>query len=240
MTVIILILIVYFSAFIQAISGFGLTLIAMPLITIVIGIKPAAPLVALIGLTVFTIILIRHRRHIRIKELIPLILSSIIGIPIGIWALDNLDEAIIKPLLGFILIVYAVYTFMRPKSFMHYSPWWVYPTGFLAGCLGSAYNTPGPPVIVYGSLRQWPKEEFRAVLQAFFFFNAVLVVLSHYLAGHLTRGVMTSYLYTLPFIFAGIISGSLVDRKIDHDRFLFLVTAMILILGLVLALSIWL
>ena len=66
---------------------------------------------------------------------------------------------------------------------------WAYPAGFIAGCLGGAYNTAGPPVIVYGSLRQWPKEEFRAVLQAFFFVNAVFTVASHTIARHLTTTV---------------------------------------------------
>ncbi|MFQ5856424.1 MAG: hypothetical protein ACE5LU_12350, partial [Anaerolineae bacterium] len=78
---------------------------------------------------------------------------------------------VVKRLLGLILIAYACYTLAHPVTPRLSSRRWVYPVGFVAGCLGGAYNTPGPPVIVYGSLRQWPKQEFRAMLQAFFCLN---------------------------------------------------------------------
>jgi uncharacterized membrane protein YfcA len=110
----------------------------------------------------------------------------------------------------------------------------VYPAGFLAGCFGGAYNTPGPPVIVYGSMRQWPRDEFRAVLQALFFLNGILVVASHALAEHLTKQVLVYYLYAVPALAVGILVGSVVDPRIDQNQFRRIVTAMILVLGLAL------
>ena len=104
--------------------------------------------------------------------------ASIFGVPIGIWILANADESLVKQILGLLLTAYAIYALVRPTSSWVPSRRWVYPTGFLAGCLGGAYNTPGPPAIVYGSLRQWPRDEFRAVMQSLFFVNATLVVAS--------------------------------------------------------------
>jgi uncharacterized membrane protein YfcA len=199
--------------------------------------QTAAPLVAILGLTVYTTNLIRYRQAIDARELLRLGAASALGVPIGLWALIHVDESIIKPVLGLILAAYAVYTLVHPKARRLESRWWAYPAGFAAGCLGGAYNTPGPPVIVYGSLCQWPREEFRAMLQALFFVNALLVVASHTLARHLTADVLTLYLCAVPALGLGILAGSRVDARLNRERFRLLVTVMILLLGLLLILG---
>ena len=229
--------IIFFAAFAQALSGFGFALMVMPPMTILVGLRTAAPLVALTALTSYTVNLIRYRRAVNVRQVLRLGAASALGIPIGLWALANVDESIIKPSLGLILIAYAAYRLVRPTGLRPCSPLWVYPVGFLAGCLGGAYNTPGPPVILYGSLQQWPREEFRAVLQTFFFLNGTLVVASHYLARHLTPTVLTLYLYAVPALLLGILAGSRVDSKLNHDHFRTIVTVMILLLGLSLLLG---
>ncbi len=229
--------IVFLATFVQTLSGFGFALLVMPPITIIVGLRTAAPLVALTGLTLYTINLIRYRQAINVRQVLHLGAASILGIPVGLWALANVDESIIKPLLGVLLAAYAAYRLMRPSESRRCSRLWAYPAGFIAGCLAGAYNTPGPPVIVYGSLRQWSKEEFRAVLQAFFFVNAVFTVSSHTIARHLTTTVWTFYGFAVPALFLGVFIGSRVDSKLKRDRFRTIVTAMILLLGISLILS---
>jgi uncharacterized membrane protein YfcA len=228
---------VFVAAFLQSLSGFGLAIIVMPLLTLVLGLQMAAPLVALIGLTVYTINLIRYRQAINAGEVLRLGAASILGVLLGIWALANVSESVVERVLGLILIAYVAYAWIRPAVPRPLSRHWVYPAGFLAGCLSGAYNTPGPPVIVYGSLRQWPKDEFRAVLQALFFINAVPVVTSHLVAGHVTRQVLAFYLYAVPALALGILAGSRVDSRVDRERFRTLVLVMILVLGLSLLLG---
>ena len=232
MTILLIVVIVFFAALVQTLSGFGFALIVMPLMAIVLGLRAAAPLVALAGLTVYTVNLIRYRQAVNLREVLRLSAGSALGIPVGVWALANVDESLVKALLGLILVAYAVYALARPAAAGLCSPRWVYPAGFVAGCLGGAYNTAGPPVIVYASLRRWPREKFRAVLQAFFLFNATLIVASHYVAHHLTGDVLTFYLYAAPAILLGILIGSRFDARLNADRFRTLVMAMILLLGL--------
>jgi len=232
MTIALVVAVVFCAAFVQSLSGFGFALIVMPLITLVVGLRTAAPLVALAGLTIYTINLIRYRQAVNLKEVLRLGASSALGIPVGVWALTHVDESLVTGLLGSILIGYAVYGLARPAAARLCSPRWVYPAGFVAGCLGGAYNTTGPPVIVYGSLRRWPKDEFRAVLQAFFLINAALIVGAHYLAHHLTAGVLTLYACAAPALLLGILAGSRLDSKLEADRFRTLVLVLLLLLGL--------
>jgi uncharacterized membrane protein YfcA len=230
--------IVFVAAFAQSLTGFGFALIVMPLVTIALGVRTAAPVVALVALTVYTVNLVRYRRAINVPEVLRLGVASAAGVPIGIWVLSNADEELVMRILGLILVVYAGYSLLQPKARRALAEGWVYPAGFLAGCFGGAYNTPGPPVIVYGSMRKWPRDEFRAVLQALFFLNGILVVASHALAQHLTRQVLVYYLYAVPALAVGILVGSVVDPRIDQDQFRRIATAMILALGLALLLGV--
>ena len=236
MTIALVVAVVFCAAFVQSLSGFGFALIVMPLITLVVGLRTAAPLVAMAGLTSYAINLIRYRQAVNLKEVLRMGASSALGIPVGMWALAHVDESLVTGLLGSILIAYAVYGLARPATARLCSPRWVYPAGFIAGCLGGAYNTAGPPVIVYGSLRRWPKGEFRAVLQAFFLFNAALIVASHYVACHLTADVINFYLYAAPALLLGILFASHLDGRLNADRFRSVVMVMILLLGLSLVL----
>jgi hypothetical protein len=139
--------------------------------------------------------------------------------------------------MGLILVAYAVYSLLRPAAPRLAARGWAYPAGFLAGCLGGAYNTPGPPVVVYGSLRQWPKDEYRAILQTLFFINGVLIVTSHLLAHHMTADVWTLYAWAAPALLLGLWTGARLDTRVNQERFRLLVTVMILVLGISLLLG---
>ncbi len=232
MTEVFLIAIVFFAASQQTITGFGFSLIVMPLITFLFGLQIAAPLVAMQGLTLYIVNLTRYHRHINIKEALRLGIAAALGVPIGVWALANLNAVIIKSVLGFVLIVYAGFSFTKPAGLHLHSKYWFLPFGFVAGCLAGAYNTPGPLLVLYGSLRGWQKEEFRAILQVLFFVTGTLTLISHWIANHVTPTVLTYYFFSAPVLLISILIGSRIDRIVHRDRFRVLMTIMILILGI--------
>ena len=228
----VLLSIFFFAAFGQAISGFGFALVAMPLTTMLVGTQTAAPLVAMAGLTLYTINLWRFHESINWREVVRLGSTAAIGVPIGIWGLVNLDESLIKFSLGCTLIGYAIFSLARPATSFIPPSRWSFLFGFVSGCLGGAYNIPGPPLIVYGTLRQWQRNEFRAVLQALFLITGLLTVISHYLARHLTSNLLTLFGTTAPALVLGVVLGSAIDHYVNRELFRFIVIAMIFGLGL--------
>ena len=226
--------VVFIAALLQSLSGFGFALIVMPVLTVVLGLHTAAPTVALIALLLYMINVLRFRRSIDRRELLRLGLASALGVPIGVWLLSSVDENLFKRVMGASLIAYAVYSIARPAVAWRPGRFWVYPAGFLAGCLAGAYNVPGPPVIVYGSLRRWPRDEFRAVLQSLFLVSGSLVVTSHLLAHHVTREVVIYCIYALPALLLGVLMASRIDSRVDRRVFRLIVQAMILVMGLAL------
>jgi hypothetical protein len=235
MTQVWLISIVFLAALLQTTSGFGFALMAMPLISLVVGVKTAAPLVALTGCTLYAVNLVRYRRGLNLKEVARLAIAAAVGVPVGVWALSTLDERVVEAALGVVLIGYAAYMLLKPQTTPALrSNAWAYPVGFISGCLGGAFNTPGPPVIIYGDLKQWPRDQFRSTLQALFLFSSGLVIISHGLAGHLTQSVLLSYAVGVPFLLLGVLVGSHIDRRLDNERFRILVIVMILATGVLL------
>jgi hypothetical protein len=234
MTNVLLLIIVFLAAFLQTTSGFGFALMAMPLVSLVIGVKAAAPLVAVVGFTLYAVNLLRYRRSFDWRVAAPLSLAAALGIPLGVWMLSSLDEDLVKAALGVVLIGYALYALWRPQAAPLRSDLWAYPAGFLAGCLGGAFNTPGPPVIVYGNLKQWPRNLFRSTLQALFLVSSSLVIVSHAVAGNLTRSLLSTYLLLAPALLLGVFAGSRADRRLNGERFRTLVVGLILATGVLL------
>jgi uncharacterized membrane protein YfcA len=81
---ILLIAIIFLAALLQTTSGFGFALLAMPLVALVIGVKAAAPLVALVGFTLYAVNLVRYRRSVERRVLLPLAVAAALGVPMGV------------------------------------------------------------------------------------------------------------------------------------------------------------
>jgi len=225
------------AAAVQSLAGFGFALLLMPVLAIGIGLRATAPLVAIVSLVLNAINLIRNHSGFNGRELWRLTAASLPGVPIGIWALGNIEEHTIMRLAGVVLVLYAAYALLRPATAQLRAQWLAFPAGLLAGCLSGAYNTPAPPLLIYGSLRQWPKEEFRAALHALFLLNGILVVTSHLVARHVTAETLAALAYALPALAAGVALAVLVDRWLDGERFRTFVLVLILVLGFSLALN---
>jgi uncharacterized membrane protein YfcA len=88
----------------------------------------------------------------------------------------------------------------------------------------------GPPLVVYGALRRWSPQQFRATLQGYFL-PVSLVGLAGYLYVGLWDAAVTRYfLWSLPGMTLGIVLGRALNRRIASDRFVrFLYLGLVLI-----------
>jgi len=230
-------LVILLAVFTHSLSGFGIALVAMALLPNLVGIQIATPMVALVAITIEIFLLIRYREALNLKAVRPLALSSILGVPIGVWALSGLDERVALVSLGVVISGYAIYALLRLRLPELHNPLWAWGAGLMAGILGGAYNTTGPPVILYGNCKDWPPAEFKSNLQGFFLVSSLFITISHALAGNFTPTVWRYYLWTLPAIAVGILAGISLDRYLDPERFRRVVLVLLVIMGIKLILS---
>jgi len=219
------------ACFTQTVSGFGSALVAMPLLSPLLGLQRAAPVMALVAGTLQIFLLIRYHRALNFAAVWRISLGSMLGIPLGIFALSYVPEAVTVSILGVVLVAYAVYSLSHPTMPELRSPAWAWLAGGFAGMLGGAYNTNGPPAVVYGDCRRWSPDEFKSNLQGFFMANNVVIVAGHAIKGNLTLTVWWSYLAALPGLALGIVVGLLLARRINPVLFRKIMLGMLVLLG---------
>ncbi len=95
-------LIIFISTLIRSTFGFGNALIAMPLLVLILGTKTAAPLIALVGILISLVMLLREWQEVDFKAAFYLILSTLPGIPLGLFFLKSTPEDIVKMILGIV------------------------------------------------------------------------------------------------------------------------------------------
>lgn len=232
-TVTVIILVVAaFAAFTESVSGFGASLIAMAALPAVIGIKTATPLMALCSIVLQVVLVFYYRGALNPRAMWRVIAASLAGIPLGIYFLRAVDENIVLGLLGVVLVSYALYSLLKLHLPAFTNPHWGWLFGFIAGILGGAYNTSGPPVVIYGQSRRWGPAEFKANLQTFFLVNAVIVLAAHRVSGNITPEVWSYFLIALPALAVGMGAGLFTSRFIDPLRFRQIVQVLLIGLGL--------
>ncbi len=227
-------LIVFLAALVRSTFGFGDALVGMPLLALVTSLRIATPLMAFVGPTLAVLLLIKEWRRIDFRSAWRLILSTLAGIPFGLFFLKRVDERIVNLVLAAVIILFSVYSLVKPGRFRLKSERSAAAFGFTAGILGAAYNTNGPPVIFYGALRGWNPESFRATLQGYFLPTGGAILIGQGLAGLWTRPVVTTYLYALPSILIAVIAGTKLSRMIPAGKFNRYVYGLMLALGTVL------
>ena len=86
----------FFASLTRSTFGFGDALVAMPLLTLVIGLKFATPLVALTALVNAGMILSDSWRTADFRSARNLLVGAIFGIPLGLYALKHAPEHLVK------------------------------------------------------------------------------------------------------------------------------------------------
>ena len=229
--------ILFLSAFTQSLSGFGLALVSMALLPAVIGLQTATPLVALTAVAIEAVMLARYREALQVRAIWRVVLAALVGIPLGVIWLSRVDERLALGVLGVVISGYAVYALLglRMPGLDH--PLWAYLAGVIGGMLGAAYNTSGPPVIVYADCRAWSRDVFKGNLQGYFIIISLGVLLGHAVNGNLTAPVWRLFWWGLPFIAVGLLAGFSFDRWLKPETFRRVVLVLLVLMGVRLVLS---
>lgn len=228
----VIILILFVAALVRSAFGFGEALIAMPLLAGLVGVKMASPLVAMVGGTISIMILLRDWRRAEFKSIWRLAGASFAGIPFGILFLKNAQEEPVKLLLAVGLIVYAGFSLSRSRPAHLTDDRLAYGFGFVAGVLGGAYNTSGPPIVIYSSMRRWARESFRATLQGYFLVTGIVTMSVHGAAGLWTPPVFAYFAWSAPAVLLATLLGNRLNLSIPPEKFRLYIHLLLLLLGM--------
>lgn len=235
-----ILIILFVATLVRSTFGFGESLIAVPLLSLLIPIEIAVPLSVLVSIVIAAIVVVQDRSKIHLKSAKWLIVFAALGIPIGLFLLVHANESWIKGILGVLIISYSAYSLLSKNKFQLETDnkVWLFACGFISGVLGGAYGLNGPSLVIYGNLRRWSAQHFRATLQAYFLPVSILGMIGYAFQGLWTSEVTHYFLVSLPVIVPTVFLGRFFNGKLKDGNFLNLVFVGLIIVGLVLLFSV--
>lgn len=236
-TVLQVIVVLFGATLVRSSFGFGEALIAVPLLALIMPVEQAAPLAVLVSITVATVILLQDWRLVHLRSTGWLVGFTLAGIPLGLVLLRTVSEPIVKAILAAIIIAFSGYSLAGRHSRELKDDRFAWFFGFNAGVLGGAYGMNGPPLAIYGALRRWTPEYFRATLQAYFFPASIAGMAGYALAGLWTPAVNHFYFVSLPGVVIATFLGRSLNRRMVTRQFIAYVYAGLIAIGVVLLLQ---
>src|SRR5690606_33993156 len=119
--------------------GFGEALVAVPVLALFMPITVAAPVAVLISITVATVVVIEDWRSIHLGSAAWLVVATLVGSPIGLLLLVRAPEAVVKLLLGVVIVSFSACSLARRTRLALHDDRLAWLFGLAAGVLGGAY-----------------------------------------------------------------------------------------------------
>ena len=200
--------------------GFGESLIAVPLLALYLPIEIAVPVSVLASVVVAGVVVVHDWDKIHIRSAGWLVFFAALGIPLGLWLLTSADQRWVKGALAVVLIAFSVYSLIGKRiTNSAGSKRWLFFCGILSGVLGGAYGLNGPPLVVYGAMRNWSAQHFRATLQGYFLPASLMGIIGYWLNGLWVMRVTVLFLWSLPAILLAIFLGRAINRRMEGITF---------------------
>jgi uncharacterized membrane protein YfcA len=214
--------VVFVATLIRSAFGFGEALVAVPLLALFLPVKTAAPLAVLVSITIAAVVVAQDWRKIHVRSVGWLVVSTMIGTPVGLMLLASRHQRAVMVTLAVLIMAFSVFSLVgkKPPELKSDSKRWILGSGFCAGVLGGAYGMNGPPLVIYGAMRRWSAQHFRATLQGYFLPASIIGMFGYWLTGLWVPVVTHYYLLCLPVLPVGIWLGRVMNHRMHGDAFL--------------------
>lgn len=209
------------AGFVQGLSGFGFGLTAMAVWAWVLEPRLAAVLAVFGALLGQLLAAARVRRGFAWRDLWPFLLGGLVGVPLGVAVLPGLDMAWFKTILGGLLVLWcpAMLLSHRLPRLQRGGRLAETLVGLAAGVLGGIGGFTGTLPTLWCTLRGYPKDRQRQVVQNFNL-ALLLVAMGSYLAKGLVTRPMLPWLAALaPAVLLPALLGMRVYVGISEARF---------------------
>jgi uncharacterized protein len=230
----------FFAALVAGLGGFAFGIVAAAIWLYILTPLQAATLIMSLGLVVqgYSVWTLRHA--LSWSRLAPLLIGSVFGVPLGVFALAHADPRYLRLGIGAVLVLFSLYGLLRPaikpvKAASFAADFAAdLGAGFCNGVLGGATGLAGIIVVIWSQLRGWAKDQQRAVFQPVGV--ATFAMSAAWLGGQgsISRDVLRLFVVALPVLLAGTWLGLKFYGTLNEVQFRKLVLVLLLVSGAVL------
>lgn len=207
--------VLFVSSFVSGLSGFGFSAIGASLL---LFLQPTSAVALLVLLSLFTQLLSVNKLwkeispHMTFKmnetSVLPYIIGGFVGIPLGVYVLSNTDPKRLTAILGGILVVYALYSLVKPATWIlkEQKGWFKSSiVGALGGLVGGFSAFPGSAVVIWTGLQSIQKEKVRAITQPYIIAMQIISLVCLLLNNHkiFDSCLLTMFALSVPIVYMG-------------------------------------
>jgi len=227
------VLIVAGAYVVYGLTGFGSTVVAMPLLAQVLSLKFAVPLMLLLDFAAFLLVGARFRRGIRYAEAGVLVPFMLAGMALGLTVLIQVSEQRLLAGLGVFVLAYAAYGLSRRGRHPSLARWWSVPIGLAGGALSALFGTGGVLFAIYTSGRIRDKAALRATNAAMIMLSSLVRVVLFGVTGLLFQdGLISFAMLLVPAVLVGFYIGNRLHAEVPAAGVVRAVYALLVVGGL--------
>lgn len=250
-------LIILLTHFQSGITGFGASALALPFVTLLIGLDRAVPVLVVQAFILSVLMVAEAWRHISWPQYGRMVGLAAAGMPVGMWLARALPEDALRWVLAGFMVLIGVQGLLRERSCgagpctppgladgaghkppPHGSaPAWCQFLLPLGGIIQGAFGTGGPLIVVYATRALTHKTVFRATLCVLWVTLNAIMIGSFIAIGRLNVHLLSLNAAYLPATMVGLWLGNRAHYRIDEHTFRQFVYTVLVLSGAVLAWS---
>lgn len=247
--------IVFFASVLQAATGFGFAIMALPFLLLVFDSRECVQISIILSFVVSLLLIRKIIKDVDKGLLRRLIIGSVVGVPLGVLfykfvSLDILKVtvSIVILIVTFILMIRSFKTNPKPKiedssdkslvsqdttavdgtTFLKKTQFFI---GLCAGLLTTSIGMPGVPLILYYNATNTKKETARSTALAFYIFVYIISMATQLLTVKTNLDIVASSLILIPVVAVGVFVGNILFDKINQITFQRIVYGILLFTG---------
>ena len=227
------------AGFVQGLSGFGFSMVAVSIWAWALEPRLAATMAVFGGFTGQVVAAVTVRRGFDAKALLPFVAGGLAGVPLGVLLLPRLDMDAFKLVLGALLVLFcpAMLLAQRLPRITRGGRWADAVAGLAGGVMGGLGGFTGVIPTLWCTLRGLPKDRQRAIIQ-----NFNLAMLSVTLATYVASGIVTPTMWPLfavvgPAMLVPSLLGARIYTGISEATFRQIVLGLLTLTGVALLAS---
>jgi uncharacterized membrane protein YfcA len=211
--------IIVFAYTVFGLTGFGSSLVAMPLLVLLLPLRTAVPLMLVFDLTSGLLLGLKNRRHIDVKEGLRLVPFMLAGMAAGVLALVGTPERTLLVVLGLFILGLSAWNLAGRVGPTPLAPAWAAPFGIVGGFFTALFGTGGPFYTIYLTCRVHDKLALRATISGVLFFSAVARLALFSGVGLYRQPMLPLMVATLlPCALGGLYLGNRLHRSLPAER----------------------
>ena len=224
-------IIVLLAYLIFGISGFGSTLIAVPLLAHILPLKFVIPMVVVLDCISAVSMGLKLRADVWRPEFVPMLPFLLVGLLMGAFVLLNVPTQWLLLGLGGFVLLFGTYYLIDRQSAMRLPRWTVAPIGLVAGTTSSALGVGGPLYVFYFTARGATPEQIRATIPAVFSFTTVARIAIFVSVGLFNVQIFIAAASLLPVMALGLWCGHRLHGRLTRDQAIRIIGGLLLLSG---------